>query len=327
VGTAEFLSPEQASGKPVTNRSDLYSLGAVLYTLLVGHPPFQGRSTLDLMHKHRYSQFDPPQRLVPDIPHDLDRIVCGLLEKDPAHRPANGMVLLRQLETFEQKVLRREQRTMVSDKPHETQTTDEDGEEDGARVRPDNPGPATLMSQLVREELVQQQRGGPVMRWINRPIVLISLFVVCLNVIIWAIWFKPGPTDDYTPPAGPVSELEQLYRQGQRLYQRGYVRDARNHWSNMVEAFKNLETLSESDRKWVEQAEKSLREKPDLPTKEADDEKWKLVEKALAEARLLWVTGERAKADERWRALRVLYWNDPTISAKIDDRILLDRHE
>jgi serine/threonine-protein kinase len=61
VGTAEFLSPEQAAGKPVTKRSDLYSLGAVLYTLLTGRPPFEGNSFVELLHKHRYGQFDPPK--------------------------------------------------------------------------------------------------------------------------------------------------------------------------------------------------------------------------------------------------------------------------
>ena len=58
VGTAEFLSPEQAAGKPVTKRSDIYSLGVVLYMLLTGRAPFEGTSFLDLLHKHRYAQFD-----------------------------------------------------------------------------------------------------------------------------------------------------------------------------------------------------------------------------------------------------------------------------
>src|SRR6516162_10849987 len=71
VGTAEYLSPEQAAGKPVTNRSDLYSLGIVLYTLLVGRPPFEAESVLALLHKHRFSEFDPPDKLIPEMPHDL----------------------------------------------------------------------------------------------------------------------------------------------------------------------------------------------------------------------------------------------------------------
>src|SRR5258708_39888163 len=53
VGTAEYLSPEQSAGKLATKRSDLYSLGVVLYTLLTGRPVFKGSSMVDLLHKHR----------------------------------------------------------------------------------------------------------------------------------------------------------------------------------------------------------------------------------------------------------------------------------
>src|SRR5271154_4232581 len=93
IGTADYLSPEQAAGKPVSKRSDLYSLGAVLYTLLTGRPPFVGESFLDLLHKHRYAQFDPPRKIVPELPYELDEVVCQLLEKDPAARPPDCLVL------------------------------------------------------------------------------------------------------------------------------------------------------------------------------------------------------------------------------------------
>ena len=82
VGTAEYLSPEQALGKPVTRRSDLYSLGAVLYRLLTGRTPFEG-TVVDLLHKHVYAQFERPMRLAPDIPLDLDALIVQMLDKDP----------------------------------------------------------------------------------------------------------------------------------------------------------------------------------------------------------------------------------------------------
>src|SRR5207247_977027 len=104
VGTAEFLSPEQAGGKPVSKRSDLYSLGAVLYTLLTGRPPFAGESFLDLLHKHRYGQFDPPGQVVPELPYELDEVICKLLEKDPANRPPDCLVLGRQLDSIRRKL-------------------------------------------------------------------------------------------------------------------------------------------------------------------------------------------------------------------------------
>ena len=97
VGTAEFLSPEQAAGKPVTARSDLYSFGVVLYTLLTGRPPFEGE-VIDLLHKHRFARFDPPLRFVPEMPDDFNDVICELMEKDPDKRPADGGVLFRRLD-------------------------------------------------------------------------------------------------------------------------------------------------------------------------------------------------------------------------------------
>ena len=107
IGTPEFLSPEQASGKPVTRRSDLYSLGVVLYTLVTGDTPFTGEP-LDLMHKHRYAQFDRPIRIVPSLPPDFDEVICNLLEKDPAQRPADAGVLARRLEKMQKKLARQQ---------------------------------------------------------------------------------------------------------------------------------------------------------------------------------------------------------------------------
>jgi serine/threonine-protein kinase len=98
VGTAEYMSPEQARGQRATPRSDLYSLGAVLYAMLTGRPPFTGATTGEILQKHQFSQFDRPARFVPTIPRLLDELVCQLLEKDPAKRPADALVVMRRLE-------------------------------------------------------------------------------------------------------------------------------------------------------------------------------------------------------------------------------------
>lgn len=93
VGTAEYMSPEQAKGQRATKKSDLYSLGAVMYVMLTGRPPFSGKTSLDVIHKHQFAQFDKPSMYAPDIPKLLDEIVCKLLEKEPDKRFPDSYVL------------------------------------------------------------------------------------------------------------------------------------------------------------------------------------------------------------------------------------------
>ena len=93
VGTAEYMSPEQAKGQRATKKSDLYSLGAVMYVMLTGRPPFSGKTSLDVIHKHQFATFDRPSLYVTEIPRQLEEIVCKLLEKDPDNRYPDSYVL------------------------------------------------------------------------------------------------------------------------------------------------------------------------------------------------------------------------------------------
>jgi beta-lactam-binding protein with PASTA domain len=86
VGTAQYLSPEQARGAPVDARSDLYSLGIVLYEMLTGEVPYTGDAPVEIAMKHLTAVPDPPSTLRPDIPHDFDAIVMRALAKDPEQR-------------------------------------------------------------------------------------------------------------------------------------------------------------------------------------------------------------------------------------------------
>jgi len=194
IGTAEYLSPEQAAGKPVTKRSDLYSLGVVLYTLLTGRTPYRGE-VMELLHKHRFGQYEQIRRIVPEVPYDLEEIVVQLLEKDPERRPGDAMMLHKQLDRLSRKQERKATQ-IVS-----TETEDllpphlrKDG--------PDNPGPATLMSQLMRQELERQNRGGPVARFLNRPLVLLALLLVCVGLITWGLW--PASAESLFRKAQPL---------------------------------------------------------------------------------------------------------------------------
>jgi beta-lactam-binding protein with PASTA domain/predicted Ser/Thr protein kinase len=90
VGTAQYLSPEQARGAPVDPRSDLYSLGIVLYEMLTGKVPFTGDTPVEIAMKHLSQVPDPPSKLRPTVPHDLDAIVMRALAKDPDQRYASA---------------------------------------------------------------------------------------------------------------------------------------------------------------------------------------------------------------------------------------------
>jgi eukaryotic-like serine/threonine-protein kinase len=86
VGTAQYLSPEQARGGEVDPRSDLYSLGVVLYELLTGKTPFDGETPVEIAMKHLSNAPKPPSKLRPDIPPELDKVVLRALAKDPNDR-------------------------------------------------------------------------------------------------------------------------------------------------------------------------------------------------------------------------------------------------
>ena len=86
IGTAQYLSPEQARGERVDARSDLYSTGCLLYELLTGRPPFTGDSPVAIAYQHVRENPIPPSRVNPEIPAWADAIVLKAMAKDPAER-------------------------------------------------------------------------------------------------------------------------------------------------------------------------------------------------------------------------------------------------
>ncbi|MDH2425679.1 Stk1 family PASTA domain-containing Ser/Thr kinase [Sphaerisporangium sp. TRM90804] len=86
IGTAQYLSPEQARGERVDARSDIYSTGCVLYELLTGQPPFTGDSPVAIAYQHVREDPIPPSQIDRDIPRWADAIVLKAMAKDPAHR-------------------------------------------------------------------------------------------------------------------------------------------------------------------------------------------------------------------------------------------------
>ena len=86
VGTVAYMSPEQAEGKPVDARSDIFSFGAVLYEMVTGRRAFPGTSAADTLAAVLRDEPKPPREIVPEVPRDLERIILRCLRKDPDRR-------------------------------------------------------------------------------------------------------------------------------------------------------------------------------------------------------------------------------------------------
>ncbi|HZZ78435.1 MAG TPA: protein kinase [Gemmataceae bacterium] len=102
LGTPGYMAPEQAEGKKdeIGPRTDVYALGAILYELLAGRPPFQGSSPLDSLRLVMTQDPTPPTRIVPTVPRDLEAICLKCLEKSASHRYESALALADDLRRF-----------------------------------------------------------------------------------------------------------------------------------------------------------------------------------------------------------------------------------
>jgi serine/threonine-protein kinase len=98
VGTVHAMSPEQASGRPVDHRSDLFALGGLLYEMLAGEAPFRGKNLLDTLWRVTNEEPRPLSEAAPQVPGELERLIRRLLAKDPADRPPNAGSVAAELE-------------------------------------------------------------------------------------------------------------------------------------------------------------------------------------------------------------------------------------
>jgi Protein kinase domain len=346
VGTAEFLSPEQAAGKVVGRRSDLYCLGCVLYTLLTGRPPFVGKSYVELLHKHRYGQFDSPQKIVPEIPYELDEVVCQLLEKDPEKRPRDALVFMKQMETMSRKLERKGKQTEVD---HHDQATEAENRTDKMSSEA-VPGPATLVSRLVRSGLKEQNQGGLLQRFFNRPVVLVLLLLGCVGIMVWTFWplsqeelFSRGaklmesnslydmhrawaeylePLETRYPDHPYKEEVKSFRRrweaaksplpsEAQRFYLQGELLKKQGNFVGAQRIWSNVVVVFdgvEAEKEWVYQARRGLTE---LEKASLNKERWQPVRNRLERAKTLKQLGKNADAERILNGIEQLYRDDP----------------
>ncbi len=102
-GSPQYFSPEQASGRPPSPASDVYSLGVTFYEMFTGRLPFEAESSAELARLHRQATPPPPRRFRPDLDENLNRIIMKVLSKEPSARYRTADQLGRVLVTFSQR--------------------------------------------------------------------------------------------------------------------------------------------------------------------------------------------------------------------------------
>ena len=202
VGTAQYLSPEQARGEVVDTRSDLYSTGCLLYELLTGRPPFVGDSAVSVAYQHVSEEAPPPSALAPDVPEELDRITMKALTKDKEQRYATAAEFRSDLEAAAGDGI-------VSAPPLGAKTAVLGAAAVGAAAGPATQmlNPAAAAVALDGDEDEEEPKKNKALIWI-----LVVIGVIALIAIIWLLLDRSGDaTEDPTTPT-PTAETIQVPR-------------------------------------------------------------------------------------------------------------------
>jgi len=178
IGTAAYLSPEQAKGEPVDARADLYSAGIVLYELLTGRQPFRGESPVAVAYQHVSETPLPPSELVDAIPRSVDAVALRALAKDPFQRYQDAASFRRALES-----------TADGHAPSKKQVGALTSELYGANPR-QAAETARSLRQLTADTTMRRTQPGPPAAWIWAGVAVLA--VVLISVLIWVMTSRPG---------------------------------------------------------------------------------------------------------------------------------------
>jgi beta-lactam-binding protein with PASTA domain/tRNA A-37 threonylcarbamoyl transferase component Bud32 len=184
IGTAQYLSPEQARGETVDARSDLYSAGCVLYELLVGRPPFIGDSPVSVAYQHVRETPQPPSQLDPELTPEIDAVVLKALAKDPADRYQSAREMKDDIA-----------RLLGGQQTAAQQTTAVVPMAAGAMAATaayDTPthvaGPPTVIPPEAPEEEGYEEEEEPQKRRVGLAVVIAALIVLTLGLGGWALY-------------------------------------------------------------------------------------------------------------------------------------------
>lgn len=308
IGTAEYMSPEQAEGRRCSKKSDLYSLGAVMYVMLTGRPPFTGQSSLDILRKHLTGRFDRPSLYAPDTPRLLEDLVCKLLEKNPDDRHPDAHIVSLRL----REVVRRVELASA----HETSSQEGDDlvavtaagrpvtdatSVDAPRGSAAGRGPATLMRNALQEEIRRTHQKSPIAELFDQTWVLVICLVL---VILGGVWWFDVMTPSATAPSAtaPVrDEVERFLRLAASYRRIGDV----PREEQILRALRTVIQYDKSREAELKDADERLQELAER--RQHDSQQYKLGNDGLAQADKLLRRGETEAARQLLTGLLVLY--------------------
>ncbi|MGZ4427181.1 MAG: Stk1 family PASTA domain-containing Ser/Thr kinase [Nocardioidaceae bacterium] len=183
VGTAQYLSPEQARGETVDSRSDVYSTGCLLYELLVGRPPFVGESPVSVAYQHVREQAQPPSSLDPDLPPEIDAIVMKALAKRIEDRYQSASAMRADIERF------------LAGKPVVAPVVPV-GDDATSFIPTDDPQQSTSLFSGTEPDDEEDQRRK---KWPLALVALGILLLLILAVVLGSSLFKSAPPQVSVP--------------------------------------------------------------------------------------------------------------------------------
>lgn len=302
IGTAEYMSPEQAAGKRAEKRSDIYSLGAVMYVMLTGRPPFTGKTSFDVARQHQTGRFDSPRMIVPEIPYWLDEVVCQCLEKKPEDRYPDAYVLSRRLKEIPRKVaLAAQDHTLEFEESSPTAETLASNISTDDLQRVDPQIGATLVRDLVRAQLEEELPSTPIARALENTWVLIGLLALLIAGGI--LWFRYVEVDTLeNDDEFAVSEQDEV---GHFLRRARHERDVGRTVESQA-TLRALLALLPDDEKYARDRQ-NVQRQIERVEEEIPDGEYPLLRTALNDALQLQQKGELAKARKIWHAVLALY--------------------